>query len=633
MTTNNQILSSLPRSLVTDDNGNTVSISASLLISTNTDLGVISNVAIQGGTPGQFIQTDGAGNLSFVDIPAPPAGSAGGGNSSIQFNNGGLIDGATNFLYNPATDTVTVNNITVNGTMNVNGTAEYNLGDIKIYGGTLNQKLVTDGTGNLSWASDTLTGAVTQVGGTGSGLGFSLTGDVTSTGNLILTAPDVTGLRSTLQIGTVANSMLSANANTWLNGLGQFTLPPGQNNPNLVVNGTTYAYANANLSFRDGTAAFNNITATENNGALEFAIDYDSNIKVGNNIAATSVTVMDVSQGTGVTFLANNTAVVNQRYNLPDNFPQYDKQALIATLPDANGISYMEWGNVDSGNANFAVEANFANFAGNVTVPAQPLITSLGVLTGLKVEGNVDLGEVANVKISGGSFGHLLSTDGNGVLSWVTPAAPDYQPSFGFTAPTNGAFQIFTSPYINSFASAEFLNITVNGVGLELADFAVAGTQLTVKRFLRTGDVIIVGATGTGGGGSVPNAYPTLNGNGKTVLTGTGHWVLAPLTTQSDASVTYADMGNNPITNLPTGTIISAINIAVTESFDDPTTTLSVTLSNGAVIMDTTDSFPQLSGSYSVSPSYSILGATVLSLNLGGGTSVTGKALVTVSYQ
>lgn len=629
--TNNQILASLPQSLVTDASGNTVSVQATLLVSSTTDLGIISNVHINGGTAGQFIQTDGAGNLTFADAPAPVAGAAAGGNASIQYNQDGMLAGATNFLYNPATDTVTVNNMTVNGTMNVNGTAEYNLGDIKIYGGALGQKLTTDGQGNLNWVPDSVTSAVTQVGGEGSGLGFSLSGDVTSTGNLVLTAPDVTGLRSTLQIGTVANSMLSANSQTFLNGLGQFTLPPGENNPNLVVNGTAYAYANANLAFRDGTAAFNNITVRENNGALEFAIDYNSNISVANNISATSVTVMDDSQATGVTFLASNTAVVNQRYNLPDNFPQSEGQALVASLPDANGISHLSWGNAGGGNAG---TANFANFAGNVTVPAQPLITSLGILTGLAVEGNVDLGTVANVKISGGSFGHLLSTDGNGVLSWVTPpSAASFQPSFGFTAPTNAAFQVFTSPYVNSFASAEFLNISVNGVVLELAEFSVSGTQLTVKRFLRTGDVIIVGATGTGGGGSVPNAYPTLNGNGKTVLTGTGHWVLAPLTTQSDASITYADVGGNPITNLPTGTIISGINIAVTEAFDNPTTTLTVSVSNGAVIMSSTDSFPQLAGTYNITPSYQITSPTVLSLNLGGGVSVSGKALVTISYQ
>lgn len=630
MTTNNQILSSLPHSLVTDENGNTVSIQASLLISTNTDLGVISNVAIQGGTTGQFIQTDGAGNLSFVDIPAPPAGSAGGGNSSIQFNNGGLIDGATNFLYNPATDTVTVNNITVNGTMNVNGTAEYNLGDIRIHGGSLGQKLTTDGNGDLSWTSDSVTNAVTQVGGTGSGLGFSLTGNVTSTGNLVLTAPDVTGLRSTLQIGTVANSMLSANSQTFLNGLGQFALPPGENNPNLVVNGTVYAYANANLSFRNGTAAFNNITATENNGALEFAIDYNTNIHVANNIAANSFTVMDVSQSTGVTFMASNTAVVNQQYNMPDNFPTVDGQALVASLPDANGISQLAWANAGGGNSD---SANFANFAGNVTVPAQPLITSLGILTELKVEGNVDLGIAGNVKIGGGNDGQFLKTDGQGNLAWASQAQSTFQPSFGFTAPNDGAFQTFNSPYVGSFASAEFLNISVNGVVLQLSEFVISGQQLTIKRFLRTGEVIIVGATGTGGGGQIPNAYPTLNGNGKTVLTGVGQWVLAPLTTQSDASITYENVGSNPITNLPTGTIISAINIAVTEAFDNPTTTLSVTLSDNTVIMDTTDSFPQVTGSYSVNPSYSILGSTVLSLNVGGGVSVTGKALVTVSYQ
>jgi hypothetical protein len=66
---------------------------------------------------------------------------------------------------------------------------------------------VSGGTGYLrqdgTWSSIT-SGGVTSVGGTGSGLGFSLTGTVTSTGNLTLNTPTVSALQSSLGLGALA---------------------------------------------------------------------------------------------------------------------------------------------------------------------------------------------------------------------------------------------------------------------------------------------------------------------------------------------------------------------------------------------------------------------------------------------
>jgi hypothetical protein len=63
--------------------------------------------------------------------------------------------------------------------------------------------------------------------------------------------------------------------------------------------------------------------------------------------------------------------------------------------------------------------ANYAAFAGNVTIAAQPNITSLGNLTSLRVVGTSNLGNVNNVKVTGGINGYFLQTDGTGNLAWV----------------------------------------------------------------------------------------------------------------------------------------------------------------------------------------------------------------------
>jgi hypothetical protein len=57
---------------------------------------------------------------------------------------------------------------------------------------------------------------------------------------------------------------------------------------------------------------------------------------------------------------------------------------------------------------------------GTLTTAAQPNVTSFGTLANLTVSGISNLGANSNVKITGGSNGQVLSTDGAGNLSWIT---------------------------------------------------------------------------------------------------------------------------------------------------------------------------------------------------------------------
>jgi hypothetical protein len=73
-----------------------------------------------------------------------------------------------------------------------------------------------------------------------------------------------------------------------------------------------------------------------------------------------------------------------------------------------------------SGGSYFAKAAQAVN-AQTVSNAAQPAITSLGTLTSLTVSGVSNLGPVANVTITGGTAGYVLSTNGSGLLSWASP--------------------------------------------------------------------------------------------------------------------------------------------------------------------------------------------------------------------
>jgi hypothetical protein len=95
----------------------------------NLRLGAIPNVKITGGTNGQVIKTDGAGNLYF----GPSGGTPGGSNTQIQYNNNGNLSGVGVLTFNGSNLSITSNSV------------------LKIGGGSSGQMLGTDGSGNLSW--------------------------------------------------------------------------------------------------------------------------------------------------------------------------------------------------------------------------------------------------------------------------------------------------------------------------------------------------------------------------------------------------------------------------------------------------------------------------------------------------
>jgi len=84
-----------------------------------------------------------------------------------------------------------------------------------------------------------------------------------------------------------------------------------------------------------------------------------------------------------------------------------------------------------------AASANTANYAGNITVNAQPNITSVGTLTSLDVTGNANVG---NLRVSGNivdTTGNLgISTTSNGNIL-ITPNGTGYISLSGLKWPTS----------------------------------------------------------------------------------------------------------------------------------------------------------------------------------------------------
>jgi hypothetical protein len=141
-------------------------------------------------------------------------------------------------------------------------------------------------------------------------------------------------------------------------------------------------------------------------------------------------------------------------------------------------------------NATFATSAVSATTAGAVTTAAQPNITSVGTLSNLTSNGtinftgasNVSLGAVGNVKVTGGSNGQYLQTDGTGNLAWSNVAAG------GGSSISNGTSNV-------NIATANG-NVTLAVAGSNIVTVSNIGFAVTGKSNLGpASNVIITGGT------------------------------------------------------------------------------------------------------------------------------------------
>lgn len=117
-----------------------------------------SQLKITGGTSGQYLQTDGLGNISWVNgTVSGTTTAAGGANTQVQFNDAGTINGDNQFTWNKNTNTLTLGNalsVTGNTTSgNLSVTANANVGNLGTTG-------LIVATGNINAGNFTTSGNV-----------------------------------------------------------------------------------------------------------------------------------------------------------------------------------------------------------------------------------------------------------------------------------------------------------------------------------------------------------------------------------------------------------------------------------------------------------------------------------------
>jgi len=238
------------------------------------------NIKISGGSAGQALTTDGAGNLSFSTVTTTPGGST----TQLQYNNGGSFAGIPNVTF-------------TGGNLRLGP-----VGNVKITGGTNGYVLQTDGTGNLAWAAGA--GGNGAVGGSNTQVQYNNAG--LFAGTSAFTFDNTT---NTLAVTNLVSSIVTSSQPN-ITSLG--TLTSVTTSGNLSVSGTTSVQQAKEKLVIVGSAP----TATTNFDVLSGAINYYTANMTANitlNVRGNSTTTFNsiTSVGDSVTIALVTTTGVS----------------------------------------------------------------------------------------------------------------------------------------------------------------------------------------------------------------------------------------------------------------------------------------------------------------------------------
>jgi len=252
-----------------------------------------------------------------------PSGGGGGGlpgglPNTVQFNNGYTFAGDSTFTFDDSTNTLTVANVSVTGEANLGP-----VGNVTITGGSSNQSLLTDGSGNLSWGNPNYAGyagnvtiaSQANITSLGTLTGLTSTGTIDFTGgNLLAAAGSVHSLK---EPAVVSASSIAATQNIDVisGSLFYFT---GQIAQDTAVNirGNSSTTLNSIMAVNDTITV--TVISTNNSSVSHLINDFqiDGTTTTPNYVNATptpSTTGMDIYVMTIIkTASATYTLIVNQ---------------------------------------------------------------------------------------------------------------------------------------------------------------------------------------------------------------------------------------------------------------------------------------------------------------------------------
>ena len=494
----------------------------------------------------------------YLSNGQPFNSSPGGSNTQLQFNANGAFGGIANVTWNG--NILTLGDVTA----------------VSIGGGIDGYVLQTDGEGNLSWTAQTGGGGGNgSPGGSNTEVQFNnagtFGGDAGFTYNSTTNQLHVTG--NILSVNYVATSNVTAG-----NIIGNYIIGDGSKLSNINAANITGNVAFATTAGTVTTNAQPNITSV---GTLT-TLTVSGNLVAGNANLGNTVNA-NYYFGNG----AYLTGVGNANYSPLANFANYAGNVTVSSQPNITSVGTLTtltvlgnlvagnanlgnavnanyyFGNgaflTGVGNANYTPLANFANYAGNVTLSSQPNITSVGTLLNLDTSGNVtatsniiganvvanqyltalnanvtgttnlsgavvisntgnltsqgninfnsvpnvSLGTIANIHIGGGVAGYVLRTDGAGNLSWAagggggngTPGGNTTQVQFN----DNGSFAGVANFAFNQYSNTLTVD-SVNAIDVRITNNLVVSNTANIPNVNLTRNLYVpanINATGS----------------------------------------------------------------------------------------------------------------------------------------
>jgi cytoskeletal protein CcmA (bactofilin family) len=409
-----------------------------------------------------------AGNGFAISTGGGGGGSAAGDNGSIQFNDSGTFNGTT-IIYDTATGNVVITN-TTSSTSTTTGALVVR-GGIGVAGNVTANKLYT--TAGLFWSGN---GVAFSSGGGGSGLTY--TSD---------TSPHVSPALGDQWYDTSTDILYEyiedGTTEYWVDV--QSPIFNGSLSTNLVGNLTI----TGNLAVTKAITATGNISTVANLNVLRSANIY-GNILGGNIFVSRDAIISSNLTVIGYTTVANIVSSGN-----------------ITTTGDvsANNISVTNTiSTVNIATGNLSITGNVSGdliLTGNVTADnltvTDVISGNINATSNLAVSGNVlitganiSLGNVANLRIDGGTDGDFLQTYGNGTVSWQPLPLTSIQE---FTA--TGGQTVFT--IVGEYSVGTVL-VFVNGIQMNSVDYtATSGTTVVLTEARIAGDTVrIVSSVG-----------------------------------------------------------------------------------------------------------------------------------------
>jgi len=428
-----------------------------LTVSGTTNLGAVGNVTITGGTANYFLMTNGSGSLSWnnaAGVPAP------GSNTQIFFNDNGNYAANSGFTFNKTTGNV---NLPSNLVVSNNVTA-------------------TTFTGVLT------TNAQPNVTSVGTLVSLVLSGNINSSGNIILNAGfvnaagNVTGGNLTTAGQVVATGNITGNYfignGSQLTGIDATAIQNGNANVRTFSNSnvTISASGNANIVVVTGTGV--NVAGT---------LNVTSNANVGNlgatGVVATTLggTLTTASQpnitgvGTLTSLGVNGTVTA---VNFTANTGVFAGSGANLTTLNASNISSGTLAQARLANASLTVNGTSITLGGSGTITANTTqtLTFGSYLTGTSFNGGT-ANTIAVDATTTNTANKVVARDANGSFSAniITATLSGSATSAG-SATTAGTVTANAQPNITSVGTLTTLSVNSNVTTQVLISNVATGT-------------------------------------------------------------------------------------------------------------------------------------------------------------